>query len=581
MNDNTTACLTPPYGGALVEPMASAQRARELTDASRDWPSWTLTRRQMCDLELLLNGAFSPLDGFLARADYEGVLDPRMRLADGTLWPLPITLDLSEAVARGLSAGDPLCLRDPEGVMLAVLHTEEAWRPDLQREAERVFGSTNLDHPGVSYLLRQTNPWYVGGRLEGISAPAHFDFEPLRHSPRQLRQEFAHRGWRRIMAFSTRNPIHRLHVSMISHAVEEQQTNLLLHPVVGMTRPGDVDHYTRVRCYLAALPRFSSHNTLLSLLNLSMRVAGPREALLQAIIRRNYGCTHFMVGRDQAGPGTAVAGKPFYEPRAASELLQRHQQELGISVVPVRDEVYVPGKDEFCAAESVPRHLQTAQTTGTAVRQDLARGKLPPPWYSYPEVIEQLRRTYPPRHEQGFTVFFTGLSGAGKSTLAKVLLVRLLELGGRPVTLLDGDIARRHLSSELTFSRAHRDLNIRRIGFVASEITKNKGIAICAPIAPFDRVRQEVQQMISRVGGVVLVYVATPLSVCEARDRKGMYAKARAGLIKGFTGIDDPYEIPEDAQIVIDTTGLTPSQCVERILGYLEQEGYVGERLAF
>jgi len=575
-NDNATS-LNPPYGGELVQLMASDERAGELSSASRDWPSWTLSHRQMCDLELLLTGAFSPLQGFMNRADYEGVLGDEMRLADGTLWPLPITLDVSEAVAGGLSAGDPLCLRDEEGVMLAVLHTEQAWQPDLSREAERVFGTTSADHPGVAYLLRQTAPWYVGGRLEGASAPGHFDFKLLRHSPAEARQEIARRGWRRVMAFSTRNPIHRVHVSLTRRAAREHQTNLLLHPVVGMTKPGDVDHFTRVRCYQAALPRFSLHNTMLSLLNLSMRMAGPREALLHAMVRRNYGCTHFLVGRDQAGPGVDGQGKPHYEPYAAQELLQQHEDELGIRVVPVKEAVYVHARDEFAAADEVAPDLQTTQISGTSVRADLARGLLPPSWYSYPEVIKELRRTYPPRHGQGFTVFFTGLSGAGKSTLAKVLLVRLLELGGRPVTLLDGDIVRQNLSSELTFSKEHRDINIRRIGFVASEITKNKGIAICAPIAPFDRVRQEVKEMISQVGGYVLVHVATPLTVCEERDCKGMYAKARAGIIKGFTGIDDPYEVPEDAQLNIDTTGVTPNQCVQQILLFLEKEGYVGQ----
>ena len=577
MNPNSKTDRINPGGSELVQLMAGTARAGELKDASRDWPSWDLTPRQLCDLELLLNGAFSPLTGFLARADYEGVVDEGMQLADGTLWPLPITLDVSEAVARGLSAGDPLCLRDAEGVMLAVLHTEEVWRPDLEQEAERIYGTTSLDHPGVKTLLGQTNPWYAGGRLEGLSPPLHFDFESLRHTPARLRAEFARLGWRRIMAFSTRNPIHRLHASVVNHAVAEQQANLLLHPVVGTTMPGDVDHYTRVRCYQAALPRFSSDTTRLSLLNLSTRLAGPREALLHAIVSRNHGCSHFLVGPDQAGPGEDAAGEPFYEPPAAAQLLLEHQQELGIQVVAATEEVHVPGEDRFYAVDSVPDDVPIAQITGADVRRDLARGKLPPSWYSFPEVINELRRTYPPRHEQGFTVFFTGLSGAGKSTLAKVLLVRLLEQGGRPVTLLDGDIARRHLSSELTFSREHRDLNISRIGFVASEITKNRGIAICAPIAPYDPVRQQVKQMISEVGGYVLVHVSTPLSVCEARDRKGMYAKARAGIIKGFTGIDDPYEIPEDAHLVMDTIGVTPGECVQQIMEYLENEGYVGE----
>ena len=566
-NHSAPTGLISPYRGALVRPMADPQRVRELKAASLRWPSWDLTHRQLCDLELLLSGAFSPLGGFMNRDDYEGVLDPGMRLADGTLWPTPITLDVSEYAAGGLRRDDPLCLRDPEGVLLAVLHVEQVWQPDLPREARCLCGTTRDEHPAVRQLLHGTNPWYVGGRLEGVCGPSHFDFQRLRHTPRQVRQELAKRGWRRVMAFSPGDAIHRVQVSLISRAAREHQASVLLHPVVGMTRPGDVDHYTRIRCYQAVLPRLSPPDTMLSLLNYFSRPAGPREALLHAIVARNHGCTHLLL-------------EP-HEPGAAEVSLQQHSQELGVEPVAAPELVYVHDRDQFCPEEEVPAGLRTSQLCGISVRADLARGEPPPPWYSYPEVMEQLRQTCPPRHEQGFSVFFTGLSGAGKSTLARVLLVRLLEQGGRPVTLLDGDIARRHLSSELTFSREHRDLNIRRIGFVASEITKNRGIAICAPIAPFDRVRQEVRQMVSEVGGFIMIHVATPLSTCEARDRKGMYAKARAGLIKGFTGVDDPYEAPEQAQMVIDTTDATPRQCVRRILRYLREEGYLGGEVPF
>ncbi len=560
--------LPPPHGGTLVQPMADAARSLELATASRDWPSWTLSHRQLCDLELLLNGALSPLSGFMGRADYEGVLDPAMRLADGTLWPMPVCLDIGAEAAAGLSPGDPLCLRDPEGVLLAVLHVEEVWQPDLEREARQVCGGP--DHPGAELILRGTNPWYAGGRLEGVTAPSHFDFRALRHTPAMLRQELERRGWGRVMAFSTHNPIHRVHVSLVRRAARQCDAAVLLHPAVGMTRPGDMDHYTRVRCYQAVLPRFDD-DTLLSLLNISARSAGPREAMLHAIVRRNHGCSHLLVGPDQEGPGADG------DPRAAITLLQRHEDELGLRVVPAAEQVYVHDQDAFLPEDEVPAGARAERVSGTHVRRALPEGRLPPAWYTYPEVVDELRRTYPPRQEQGFTVFFTGLSGAGKSTLAQVLLVRLLERGGRPVTLLDGDIVRLNLSSELTFSKEHRDLNIRRIGFVASEITKNRGIAICAPIAPYDGARQEVRQMISALGGFVLVHVATPLSVCEDRDRKGMYAKARAGLIKGFTGIDDPFEEPDDAPLVIDTTDKTPGQCVRTILDFLEQEGYVGQ----
>ena len=567
--------LNPPHGGALVQPMVSPERAAELREASRDWPSWDLTPRQLCDLELILNGGFSPLDGFMTREQYESVVTT-MRLPGGLLWPMPITLDVTEEAARQWQPGEKLALRDPEGVMLAVLHVEDLWRPDREAEAEQVFGTTNPEHPGVAYLLRQSNPWYVGGRLEGIQLPPHYDYQPLRPTPAELRAQFARLGWRKIVAFQTRNPMHRAHQELTLRAAREVEANLLIHPVVGMTKPGDVDHYTRVRCYQAILPRYPKHTVKLALLPLAMRMGGPREALWHAIIRKNYGCTHLIVGRDHAGPGSDSSGTPFYGPYDAQELVRRHEEELGVAMVPFKMMVYVEEKDGYMPVDEVPEGVRTLSISGTELRQRLAEGREIPSWFTYPEVAEELRRSHPPRHRQGFTVFFTGLSGAGKSTIANALLVKLLEMGGRPVTLLDGDIVRKNLSSELGFSKEHRDLNIRRIGFVASEITKNGGIAICAPIAPYDAVRKEVREMIAPLGGFVLVHVATPLEVCEQRDRKGLYAKARAGIIKEFTGISDPYEAPEDAEVVIDTTDMSPEEAAQAILLHLEREGYVG-----
>jgi len=555
--------------------MVSPERAAELKAASRDWPSWDLTERQLCDLELILNGGFSPLDGFMTREQYEGVVG-RMRLPGGLLWPMPITLDVPEDLAGRLEHGASLALRDPEGVMLAVLHVEDVWQPDLKAEAEQVFGTANREHPGVAYLLNQSNPWYVGGRLEGIQLPAHYDFRPLRPTPAELRKQLARLGWRKVVAFQTRNPMHRAHQELTLRAARELEANLLIHPVAGMTKPGDVDHYTRVRCYQAMLPRYPKHTVKLALLPLAMRMGGPREALWHAIIRKNYGCTHLIVGRDHAGPGSDSAGTPFYGPYEAQELVHRHEKELGVAMVPFKMMVYVEERDRYMPVDEVPEGVRTLSLSGTELRQRLAEGREIPPWFTYPEVAEELRRSHPPRHRQGFTVFFTGLSGAGKSTVANALLVKLLEMGGRPVTLLDGDIVRKNLSSELGFSKEHRDLNIRRIGFVASEITKNGGIAICAPIAPYDAVRREVRDMIEAVGGFVLVHVNTPLEVCEQRDRKGLYAKARAGIIKEFTGISDPYEVPEDAELAIDTTDMSPGEAAQAILLHLEREGYVG-----
>jgi len=379
-----------------------------------------------------------------------------------------------------------------------------------------------------------------------------------------------------VVAFQTRNPMHRAHVELTRRAAVQLEANLLIHPSVGMTKPGDVDHYTRVRCYEAVLQSYPMHTALLSLLPLAMRMGGPREAVWHAIVRKNYGCTHLIVGRDHAGPGSDASGKPFYGPYDAQALLRAHQDELGVGMVPFQMMVYVEDRDEYMPEDEVPEGTRVLNISGTELRRRLAEGREIPSWFTYPEVVTELRRSYPPRHRQGFTVFFTGLSGSGKSTIANVLMTKFLEAGGRPVTLLDGDIVRKHLSSELGFSKEHRDLNIRRIGFVASEITKNGGIAICAPIAPYQSVRREARDMIQPEGGFILVHVATPIEVCEARDRKGLYAKARAGIIKEFTGISDPYEEPTDADVVIDTTRLSPEEAAQQIILHLEREGYVG-----
>jgi sulfate adenylyltransferase len=499
-----------------------------------------------------------------------------MRLADGTIWPMPVVLDVPEATARELAPGRTLALRDPEGVLLAALHVDEVWKPDRLAEAEAVYGTSSAQHPGAAYLREETHPYYVGGPLEGVQLPVHYDFRALRLSPSELRAEFTRLGWRRVVAFQTRNPLHRAHQTLTFRAANDVQANLLIHPVVGLTKPGDVDHYTRVRCYQAILPRYPQHMVKLALLPLAMRMGGPREAVWHAIIRKNHGCSHFIVGRDHAGPGADSQGKPFYDPYAAQQLLRAHESELGVAMVPFKDMVYLEDQAAYAPEDEVAPGARVLKISGTELRRRLAEGSEIPEWFTFPEVARELRASYPPRHQQGFTVFLTGLSGAGKSTIANVLLTKFLELGGRPVTLLDGDIVRKHLSSELGFSREHRNINIRRIGFVAAEITKNGGIAMCAPIAPYDQVRKEIRRMIEPLGGFVLVHVATPLAVCEQRDRKGLYAKARAGLIQEFTGISDPYEPPPDADVVLDTTDMTPGEAAQEILLYLERCGYVG-----
>ncbi|TME04668.1 MAG: bifunctional sulfate adenylyltransferase/adenylylsulfate kinase [Chloroflexi bacterium] len=567
--------LIAPHGGALIDLMVDSKRAHELKAASVEWPSWDLTPRQLCDLELLMNGGFSPLTTFMGRADYESVRD-RMRLADGTLWPIPVTLDVSDDIAAKLAPGGRLSLRDAEGVMLAALEVAEVWEPDREAEAAAVLGMTDPQHPGVDHLLNRSHRHCVSGRLEGVQAPSHYDYRDLRHTPAQLRGQFSMLGWRRVVAFQTRNPLHRAHLELTLRAAKEVEANLLIHPVVGLTKPGDVDHYTRVRCYQSIMPSYPHGTATLSLLPLAMRMGGPREAVWHGIIRKNHGVTHFIVGRDHAGPGSDGSGKAFYGPYEAQELFREFEGELGVTMVPFRQMVYVESRDEYMPEDEVPNGARVLSISGTEQRRRLNEGKDLPAWFTPPAVAQELRRSYPPRSRQGVTVFFTGLSGSGKSTVAGVLLVKLMEIGGRPVTLLDGDLVRKHLSSELGFSRADRDLNILRIGFVASEITKNGGIAVCAPIAPYDATRREVRKMVEAGGGFILVHIATPLEVCESRDRKGLYAKARAGLVKEFTGISDPYEEPVDADLVIDTTSITPAEAAQEVILHLEREGYIG-----
>jgi sulfate adenylyltransferase len=561
-------------GGSIKDLLVSPQRAAELKGASASYPSWDLTDRQLCDLELLANGGFSPLTGFMDRRTYESVCS-RMRLHDGSVWPMPIVLDLTEQAAAGLGAGSELALRDSEGVMLAVLHVEDVYRPDQRAEAEQVFGTTDTEHPGVAMLLQRTNPVYVGGTIEAVQLPNHYDFHPFRLTPKQVRSEIERRGWERVVAFQTRNPMHRAHQELTLRAADAVDAKILVHPVVGMTKPGDVDHYTRVRCYEALLGRYPERTAMLSLLPLAMRMGGPREAVWHAIIRRNYGATHLIVGRDHAGPGKRRDGTPFYGPYEAQEMLAKHAAEIGIVMVPFQMLVYVAEHNAYYPEDQVPEGLEPLNISGTQLRHRLAAGDDLPAWFTYPEVAAELRRTHRPRQRQGFTVFFTGLSGAGKSTIANVLQVKLLERGGRSLTVLDGDLVRKNLCSELGFSREHRDLNIRRIGYVAAEITKAGGIAVCAPIAPYDVTRKQVRAMVEPQGGFVLVHVATSIGVCEQRDRKGLYAKARAGLVKEFTGVSDPYEEPDDAEIVLDTATLSAEEAADRIVAYLEHEGFL------
>ncbi|MDQ2070137.1 bifunctional sulfate adenylyltransferase/adenylylsulfate kinase [Natronospira bacteriovora] len=565
--------LIEPHGGKLMDLFVGEDKAEALKKEAVDLPSLDLTDRQLCDLELMLTGGFSPLDGFLRKADYDSVVE-KMRLADGTVWPMPIMLDVSRDFAEGVKTGTRIALRDGEGVVIAILNVEDAWEADREKEAEKVFGTTDKAHPGVAHLLENTQPVYLGGRVEGLEAPTHYDFKHLRETPKELRERFAKSGWNKVVAFQTRNPMHRAHQEITLRAARQLEANLLIHPVVGMTKPGDIDHYTRVRCYEHILRRYPEQTTHMSLLPLAMRMGGPREAVWHAIIRKNHGCTHFIVGRDHAGPGKGSDGEDLYGPYDAQEMVEEYAEELGIEMVPFQMMVYVKERAEYAPIDEVKDDETALKLSGTEVRRRLQEGLDIPEWFSYPEVVEELRKTHPPKHEQGLTVFFTGLSGSGKSTIANALMVKLMEQGGRRVTLLDGDLVRKHLSSELGFSKEHRDINIRRIGYVASEITKNGGIAICAPIAPYTQTRRQVREMIEPLGGFVEVHVATALEVCEERDRKGLYAKARKGIIKEFTGISDPYEEPENPELRIDTADCSPDEAANRVLLKLENLGY-------
>ncbi len=563
--------------GELVDLIVDHKESEKIKKQARNYKSWDLSPRQICDVEMIINGAFSPLTGFLNKKDYLSVCKD-MRLANGSLWPMPITLDVDKEFGSPLKKGEKIALRDQEGVILAILEVGDVWKPDKSKEAEQVFGLDDQAHPAVNYLHNIAGEYYVGGKLTGLELPSYYDFKELRLTPAELRARFDKLGWTKVVAFQTRNPMHRAHVELTLRAAKKTEANLLIHPVVGMTKPGDIDHYTRVRIYKKLKDRYPSSTAMISLLPLAMRMGGPREAVWHAIIRKNYGVTHFIVGRDHAGPGKNSKGEDFYGPYDAQDLIEKYKDEIGVEIVPFQMMVYVPSKDDYMAIDEVPKSEEFASISGTEQRERLSKGKELPEWFTYPEVEQELRRTTKPLHQRGFTILFTGLSGSGKSTIANALRIKLLEQGDKTVSLLDGDIVRKNLSSELGFSKEHRDLNVLRIGYVASEIAKHGGVAICAPIAPYDKTRKQVKDMVEQAGGkFVLVHVATPLEVCEKRDRKGLYAAARAGKIKEFTGISDPYEAPDDADLVLNTVDTTPEALAQEVLLHLEKEGLLSD----
>jgi len=568
------ANLISPYGGKLVNLVATGAEREALLARAAKLPSLKITMRNLCDLELLATGGFSPLTTFMGKADYERVLH-EMRLADGTLWPLPITLTANPAELP--EVGEDIVLRNTNNDTIAIMTIDEVFHWNAESEAALAYGSTDSKHPMVSEMARWSKVC-ISGPLKVINLPKYYDFLDLRRTPAEVRTLLEEMGNDNVVAFQTRNPLHRIHEELTKRAAAQVKGSLIIHPVVGMTKPGDVDHFTRVRIYKALVENYYDKNsTTLSLLPLAMRMAGPKEAILHAIIRRNHGANHFIVGRDHAGPGKDSTGKPFYGPYDAQELMKQHEPEIGVKMIPFEELLYLPDEDRYVETKDVPQGAKVLNISGTQVRDDyLAQGKLLPAWFTRPETAEILREMYPPKHKQGFCIWFTGLSGSGKSATTQVLTELLLERG-REIAILDGDVVRTHLSKGLGFSKEDRDTNILRIGFVAGEIVHATGAVICAAISPYRSAREEARKMVGE--NFIEVFMDTPVEVCEQRDVKGLYAKARQAMVDGkpmgFTGVDDPYEPPIAPELSLKGSGVTPEDNARKIVAYLEEQGFL------
>ncbi|TVY31412.1 Sulfate adenylyltransferase [Lachnellula subtilissima] len=564
-----------PHGGELKDLIArDLPRHEKLTAEAESLPAIVLTERQLCDLELILSGGFSPLEGFMNEKDYNGVVADN-RLADGNLFSMPITLDVSleQLTALGVKPGSRITLRDfRDDRNLAIITVDDTYKPNKQKEAKDVFGGDE-EHPAVKYLYETAQDYYIGGKVDAINRLEHYDYVALRYTPAELRLHFDKLGWSKVVAFQTRNPMHRAHRELTVRAARARQANVLIHPVVGLTKPGDIDHFTRVRVYQALLPRYPNGMAVLGLLPLAMRMGGPREAIWHAIIRKNYGATHFIVGRDHAGPGKNSKGVEFYGPYDAQYAVEKYKDELGIEVVPFQMMTFLPDSDEYRPIDEVPAGVRTLDISGTELRSRLRTGREIPEWFSYPEVVKVLRESHPPRSAQGFTVFLTGYQNSGKDAIARALHVTLNQQGGRSVSLLLGETVRAELSSELGFSREDRTKNIGRIAFVASELTRAGAAVIAAPIAPFEDARTHARELVEKFGSFYLIHVATSLEHAEKTDKKGIYAKARNGDIKGFTGVDDPYEVPAKANLTVDIEKTSVRSAVHQIVLLLESEG--------
>jgi len=536
---------------------------------------FNLKERQLFDLEMLMVGGFAPLTGFMNEADYKSVVSD-LRLQDGSLSPMPIVLDIPDSA--DFSVGEDIVLCDQFGNPLAVMQVESRYQPDKQAEIRQVYGTDDMLHPGVRYVMNQMHDTYLGGTVHMLQLEARHDFRELRYTPAELKAVFAEKGWDQVVAFQTRNPMHRVHFELVKRAHETTGAPVLVHPVVGMTREGDIDYITRVHTYRVVCEEYGKDFTFLALLPLAMRMAGPREALWHMLVRKNYGATHFIVGRDHAGPGKDSNDEPFYGAYEARDLAEQYADEIGVTVVPSPELAYSESAGTYVSADEITDETDVLSISGTEFRRRLFAGEDIPEWFSFPESISELQVGVAKQKRRGVTLFFTGLSGSGKSTIANIVASRLLELQDREVTFLDGDVIRNHLTSELGFSKEHRDLNVQRVGFVASEITKHGGIAICSLIAPYAQARAKARELVAAQGTFVEIHVATPLLVCEERDVKGLYEKARKGLITGFTGIDDPYESPLNPEITIDTSTHTPEEIADTVIAKLVAAGYITPR---
>ena len=531
-------------------------------------PRINLNSRQLCDLELLMNGSFFPLEGFMDQESYSSVIS-KMRLKNNQLFPIPIVLDVING--NDYKINNEIILCDEYGKPLALMKISSVYKPDKLKEAKLVYKTKDLNHPGVNYLMNQTYDYYLGGKITPIEKIDRFDFIEYRQTPEELKSWFKKNKWTKIIGFQTRNPIHKAHYWLIKNAADNFNAKILVHPAVGVTKEGDIDYITRVRCYIELYQKHLKNFAKLSLLPLAMRMAGPREALLHMIIRKNYGCTHFIVGRNHADPGKDKNGKLYYQPYDAQKLAKKYQSEIGLIVIPFKELVYDESKKEYLPIDKIKGSKHIKRISGTEFRKMITTNKRIPNWFSFPEVLTEIRRGVKREVKDGLTIFFTGLPSSGKSTISRMLYFKLLEMVNKKITLLDGDIVRQNLSKGLGFSKEDRITNIKRIGFIASEITKHQGIAICSAIAPHKEARFYNRQLISKYGHYVEIFVSTPLKTCKKRDTKGLYRKAELGLIKGFTGIDDKYEVPINPEIDIDTSNYSPMECVDKIIKHLKK----------